>query len=238
MINKESVCQLILILREIVMSRFSLTRLVSLACLLAGLSSTRAANLSVSSAVFDPSAGSINIQVMLENNSGTVLNLAAFSFELEVTPVSPRRVEFDTTGQPITLTDPNYVFFGNSADQTTPTTPWAVNSTGSGVNNDFVFSDTTDNTLNMTVGANSSALLANIRLVPGTGSASPQAGDVFTLSFVAAGTSIIDENLANVTFTTGTGTLTATAVPEPSTYALALVGLGILAAMKKQQRKA
>jgi len=219
------------------MTRLKFSAIISTACLLIGFSVSRAANISVSSAVFSPTDSSISVQVLLENNTSSVLNLAAFSFELEVTPVSPRRVEFDAISQPDSLTNANYVFFGNSADQTTPTTPWAVNSTGSGVNNDFVFSDTTDNTLNMSVAANSSKLLANIRLVPGSGAARPQSGDVFTLSFVAAGTSIIDENLAPVTFTTGTGTLTA-AVPEPSTYALALIGSGLMATVARRRRKA
>lgn len=220
------------------MIRRNFSILLSTACLLVAAASGRAANISVSSAVFSPTDSSISVQVLLENNTSSVLNLAAFSFELEVTPVSPRRVEFDASSQPDSLTNANYVFFGNSADQTTPTTPWAVNSTGSGVNNDFVFSDTTDNTLNMSVPANSSKLLANIRLVPGSGAARPQSGDVFTLSFVSAGTSIIDENLASVTFTTGTGTLTATAVPEPSTYALALISSSLMANVARRRRTA
>lgn len=217
------------------MTRLKSIAILSLACLFMGNSSSRAAYLSVSSAVFIPTDASINIQVLLENNSSSILNLAAFSFELEVTPISTRRVEFNASSQPDSLTDPNYVFFGNSSDQTTPTTPWAVNSTGTGVNNDFVFSDTTDNTLNMSVAVNSSKLLANIRLVPGSGAARPQAGDIFTLSFVAAGTSIIDENLATVTFTTGTGTLIA-AVPEPSSYALVLVGSMVMGWLKRRRR--
>ena len=219
------------------MSRLKSISILSLVCLVMGTTSSRAANISVSSAVFSPTDASISIQVLLENNTASILNLAAFSFELEVTPISPTRVEFDPTSQPDSLTDPNYVFYGNSSDQTTPTTPWAVKSTNGGVNNDFVFSDITDNTLNMSVAANSSKLLANIRLVLGSGAARPQSGDIFTLSFVAAGTSIIDENLAPVTFTTGTGTLTA-AVPEPSTYALALAGSLVMGTLARRRRMA
>ena len=108
------------------MTRLKSIAILSLACLFMGNSSSRAAYLSVSSAVFIPTDASINIQVLLENNSSSILNLAAFSFELEVTPISTRRVEFNASSQPDSLTDPNYVFFGNSSDQTTPTTPLSL----------------------------------------------------------------------------------------------------------------
>ena len=195
-----------------------------------------AVDFAVSSATFQPNDNSISLSVTLSNPGSTSINLAAFSFELAVTPVSPRRVEFDAVSQPDSLSNSNYIFYGNSADYTTPLTPWSVKSTGGGVNNDFVFSDTTDNTLNMTVPANSSKLLANIRLKPGSGSVRPQSGDVYTLSFISAGTSIFDENLNPVSFTTGTGTLSVP-VPEPSTYILAIIGAGSIGVLARNRRR-
>lgn len=195
-----------------------------------------AAEMQVSSATFNPNDSSISVSVTLLNNSSNQLSLAAFSFELQVSPVSPRSVEFDASTQPDSLTNNNYVFFGNSAAANTPTTPWSVNSIGGGVNNGFVFSDTTDTTFNVNVAANTSKLLANILMVPGSGSAKPQAGDSFTLSFVSAGTSIFDENLNPIAFTTGTGTLTVP-VPEPSSYAMAGLGFAIITFVRRRRSR-
>ena len=187
------------------------------------------AEFKVSSATFQPTDGSISIAVHLDNNSNAVLSLAAFSFQLQVSGTGTGRVEFDSTTQPNSLTDPNYIFFGNSAAQTTPSTPWALNSVSGGVNNDFVFTDTTDDTLNVNVAANASKLLANIILKPASGAAAPQSGDVYTLAFVSAGTSIFDDTLNSISFTTGTGTLTVPIpAPEPSTFSMASVAVVML----------
>lgn len=194
-----------------------------------------AAELQISSTTFNPNDSSISVSVKLTNNSSNLLTLAAFSIELQITPVSPRRVEFNASSQPETLTNSEYIFYGNSSAYMTSTTPWAVNSSGSGLNNDFVFSDVTDNTLNMNVPANGTKLLANIRLVPGTGIAQPLPGDLFTLTFISAGTSIFDENLVSVPFTLGTGSLSVP-VPEPTTYAMAGISLAALAIGRKRSR--
>ena len=197
----------------------------------------RAAEFKVSSATFQPTDGSIAIAVSLDNNSSSVLSLAAFSFQLQVSGTGAGRVEFDSTTQPNSLTDPNYIFFGNSAAQTTPSTPWAVNSVSGGVNNDFVFTDTTDDTFNVNVAANGSKLLANIILKPASGAAAPQSGDVYTLAFVTAGTSLFDDALNSISFTTGTGTLTAfIPAPEPSTFGMASVAV-VMLLMKLWPRK-
>lgn len=185
------------------------------------------AEFTVSSASFQPNDSSISISVMLSNPSSASINLAAFSFELTVTPISPRRVEFDPLSQPNSLGDSNYIFFGNSSSLNTPLTPWSVKSTGGGVNNTIVFSDSTDTTSNVSLAANSSKLLANLNLVPGTGLNRPQAGDVYQLSFLSNGTSIFDENLNPISFTTGSGSLTVP-VPEPSSYMMVTLAFCVL----------
>jgi len=193
------------------------------------LATAGAAEFKVSSATFQPTDSSIAIAVQLDNNSGSVLSLAAFSFQLQVSSVGSRRVEFDSSSQPDSLSNSNYIFAGNSAAQNTPTTPWAVNSVSGGVNNDFVFTDTTDDTFNMNVAANSSKLLANIILKPASGAAAPQPGDVYKLTFITAGTSIYDDSLNSISFTTGTGTLTVPIpVPEPSTIGMASLAMIML----------
>ena len=191
--------------------------------------SAPAAEFKVSSATFQPTDSSIAIAVNLENNSSAVLSLAAFSFQLHVSSGSGTRVEFDSASQPNSLTDSNYIFFGNSAAQNTPTTPWTVNSASGVVNNEFVFTDTTDDTFNVNIAANASKLLANIILKPASGSAAPQPGDVYTLAFITAGTSLYDDALNSISFTTGTGTLSVPVpAPEPSTYGMASVAVIML----------
>lgn len=186
--------------------------------------STQAAEFKVSSATFQPADSTIAIAVSLDNNSGSVLGLAAFSFQLQVSGTGTGRVAFDSTTQPDSLTNANYIFFGNSAAQNTPSTPWAVNSVSGGVNNELLFTDTTDDTFNVNVAANTTKLLANIILKPATGSNAPQPGDVYTLAFITAGTSLYDDALSPISFTTGTGTLTVPIpVPEPSTLGMATV---------------
>lgn len=191
--------------------------------------SASSAEFKVSSATFQPTDNTIAISVNLENNSSSILSLAAFSFQLQVTSVSSTMVEFDTLSQPNTLSNSDYIFTGNSAAQNTPFTPWAVSSVSGKVNNNYVFSDTTDDTFNISIPAGSSKLLANIILKPATGSAAPQSGDVYNLSFITAGTSLFDDTLNSVAFTTGSGTLSVpTSVPEPSTYAMAMVAVLML----------
>jgi len=211
------------------MSYFRKTGLLLAAILAITTASAQAAEFKVSSATFQPTDSSIAIAVQLDNNSGSVLSLAAFSFQLQVSAIGSRRVEFDSSSRPDSLSNSNYIFAGNSAAQNTPTTPWAVNSVSGGVNNDFVFTDTTDDTFNMNVAANSSKLLANIILKPASGAAAPQPGDVYTLTFITAGTSIYDDSLNSISFTTGTGTLTVPIpVPEPSTIGMASLAMVML----------
>lgn len=195
-----------------------------------------ASNIIISSATFQPTDSLINISVMLENNSASILNLAAFSFELQLTPVTPRRVEFVSASQPDSLNNVNYIFAGNSAAQVDTTTPWAVNSLIGGLNNDFTFTDTTNDTLNMSLAANQTKLLANIWLKPGTGSFTPQPGDVFTLTIVSAGTSLFDESLNPIGFTSNSGTLSVP-VPEPSSMVLSLIAIGIGMAARSRTTK-
>lgn len=190
-----------------------------------------ASNIIISSATFQPTDSLINISVMLENNSASILNLAAFSFELQLTPLTPGRVEFNSISQPDSLNNANYIFAGNSAAQVDSTIPWAVNSLLGGVSNDFTFTDTTNDTLNMSLAANQTKLLANIWLKPGTGSFTPQPGDVFTLTIVSSGTSFYDESLNPIGFTSTSGTL-AVPVPEPSSIILSLISIGIAVAAR------
>lgn len=195
-----------------------------------------ASNVFIGSASFQPTDSLISISVILENNSASILNLAAFSFELQLTPLIPRRVEFDSVSQPDSLNNGNYIFAGNSAAQVDSTIPWAVNSLIGGVNNDFTFTDTTNDTLNMSLAPNQTKLLANIWLKPGKGSFTPQPGDVFTLTIVSAGTSLFDESLNPIGFTSNSGTLSVP-VPEPSSIILSLIAIGIGMAARSRTTK-
>lgn len=161
-----------------------------------------------------------DLAVRIVNSTGSAVNLAAFSVKLEIDPVLPRYVEFDATTQPDTLTDPAYVFSGNSAALTDATTPWTVTATG-GIDNLYTFADTTSDGNDMTLAAGASKILANFRILQGT--ATP--GDIFSIRIVALGTELTDANFGTISFTPFDGSLTV--VPEPST--LILSGLSALA---------
>lgn len=213
-----------------------------LAFALIGLGQAEAALITVSSGTFDQGDGSILVTVRLDNDSASALQLAAFSLDLNVTSVSSRRVEFDPTSQPATLTASTYVFYGNSAAESGSVVPWTVASVSGGVNNAFTFTDTTDDTLDVSLAPFASRLLANIRLKPGAGAAAPLPGDVFTIDFVLAGTSIYDQNLDPVAFTTQAGTLTvlpsSNPVPEPATLGMACLALLGFAVRTRVRRRA
>lgn len=199
-------------------------------------SELQSATIQISSAVFNPANGSFDISVNLENDSMSVLNLATFSLQLSISPTGPERVEFDPNTQPNSLVNSNYIFFGNSAAEDDPFTPWNVSSNGSGTNNEFTFTDLTSDTLNVTLAAGEIKLLADIRMNPGIGSFAPQPGSQFLVSVVSGGTSFYDELLNPVSFSSSPGTLSV-AVPEPSTYALITTGAVIMVLRKRVSRK-
>lgn len=206
--------------------------------LLCGMNNGRelqSADVQIGSAVFSPADGSFDISVMLNNNSASALNLATFSLQLSITPTGPGRVEFDPNTQPNTLTNPNYIFLGNSAAGSDPFTPWSVSSTSSGTNNEFTFTDLTSDTLNVSLAAGAVKLLADIRMTPGTGSFTPQPGSQYVISVVPNGTSFYDELLNPIAFTSTSGTLSVP-VPEPSTYVMVVIGTGVLIAFRRSRK--
>jgi len=191
-------------------------------------------DLTISSSTFAPGDNLITLAVQVTNPSGSAVGLAAFSLQLEVTPTGPRRMEFDSGSQPQTLTDPDYVFYSDSAAQTGAITPWSI-SNGAGVNAEYTFTDTTKSTNDIVLGANESRLLALVQLKPGAGAATPILGDQFQVSFMNAGTSLVDATLSLVPFTTGFGTITV--VPEPGTRVLGTISVAATLTLGNRRRK-
>lgn len=170
-----------------------------------------------------------DISVTLFNPKLNDVNIAAFSVNLKITPVSPRYVEFDANTQPDTLGQNAYIFFGNSAAVQDATTPWNVVSQA-GVNDVYTFVDTTADTLNMPLGAGQTRLLAKVRLKPGTSIA----GDVFGIGIVPVGTGLIDADFATVDFAGFAAVLTV--VPEPHSIALGMIS-GVTLVVARRRRK-
>lgn len=169
-----------------------------------------------------------DISVTLFNPLSEAVNIASFSLKLHITPTSPRQVEFDAATQPDTLNETFYIFSGNSAAFDDATSPWSVASDG-GVNDVYTFADTTSDTLNVSIGAGESKLLAKVRLKPGTA----LGGDIYGLGIVSTGTELIDADFAIIDFAGIDGVITV--VPEPGAGLLGTLSCAAILAFRRRR---
>lgn len=215
-------------------------------CLMASLallcgdaaSSARAADVEirVSSGSFDLLSGSIELDVILLNQTGAAVTFGSFNLNLEVTPLTPRAIQFDDTTQPDMFTAPlaaTYIFDGDSegATQQAPYVPWTITSVN-GTNDQYVFTDSIlTGSTGVVVADGTSRVMSRVKLLIGTAIN----GDSFTVSVVsgAAGTLLSDPNFTVIPYTVTNGTAF---VPEPSTLALAALASLVMAATATRSR--
>ncbi len=168
-------------------------------------------------------------QTILERGTGTVdvtirstdlvsgNPLATFGFAFRITPSGPGGLDFLNPQSDVELTDPAYVFVGNSANFVT-SSPLGSVSGDSYAGGDGTFDG---NAVRVTT----PKLLVRLDLTAAAGSA----GQRFTISLVnsPASTFFKDALFDDVSYTSVAGTVTVApaAVPEPSTLASAASAL-------------
>lgn len=180
------------------------------------------------------------LPVYISSNSGT-LNLAATSFEFQITTNGSTPLQFVNSPDPAldpTFSDPNYVFFGVSGDQAlnvplgTAIAPDTFSGADEANNSDFF----------VPLGA-TPELLGWLPVTTLTNTA-PPALDTFAISLVPYSpgnptTSFADDNATSISiapesFTPGQATVT----PEPSTLSLMMLGLAGWTVAARRRRRA
>ena len=161
---------------------------------------------------------------------GVSQGLASTSLEFRITTGGSTRLEFLSSPAPAldpTFTDVNYVFFGNSLDETFDL-PLGTASLSVVPNDTFIGGDATSDFSDVPV-ATSDLLLAWLPITTLT-AVPPVAGDTFTISLVPVSASGLDGNTGfadssgeYATFSSQPGTVTV--VPEPSSWLLAILGI-------------
>ena len=171
--------------------------------------------------IVEGGTGFVDVTIRSDNLVGDPLT--GFGFEFVITPAGPRTLQFVDPQADLQLAQPDYVFFGNSADLIEGTPVGVVSSSGGGTNNRFVGGDDTDDVSDMTVMAD--RLLARLDLTAAQGVA-PIAGDVFTITLLRSIFTSFDSNAGPIDFTTVPGQvmIIGSTVPEPSSLVLALLG--------------
>jgi hypothetical protein len=159
--------------------------------------------------------------------------LQNFGFEFRITTAEPTRLEFVNPQSDPQLTDPNYVFFGDSLAEMIGVGPPILPP-----NTTFIGGDSTDSFADVTV-LTTDKLLARLQLTAMMDlDLPPEVGDTFTISLEPSVNTFFNDSLINpISFSSTPGTVTigpaATVVPEPG--ALALFALGSVLLLAKRQ---
>jgi hypothetical protein len=163
--------------------------------------------------------------------SGASNSLALAGYQFLITPNSPTtsQLAFLNPQSDSALTNPDYVFAGNSSDQKLGVAMGNVTSTNY-TDDTFTGGDQTADGSNVLVSA--SKLLLTLDLTTKT-AVPPMIGDSFTLTLVndSRFTFFHDSSGTSIPFTSTPGTITiiSGSVPEPSSLAIAISGVLMLA---------
>jgi hypothetical protein len=184
------------------------------------------------------------VDVNIRSDSGDLLQFFQLELRIEPVGVPGTRLEFTAVQPDPQLTDPDYVFFGDSFAQIVGVPVGSVSTavvpgdTFSGGDFTFSFSD-------VVVGA-TDELLARLEVTADTG-LPPIPGDQFTVSVISANSFFVDSQFSlngqfnPIPFDSTPGTVTiasATVIPEPASLTLfCLGGLGIAAARHRRLRR-
>lgn len=180
------------------------------------------------------------LPVYIRNTSG-VVNLAATSFEFQITTSGSTPLQFVNSPDPAldpTFSDPNYVFFGASGDQAFDVP------LGTAIAPDTFFGgDEANNSPDFFVSLDTTPKLLGLLPVTTLSDSAPPAGDLFAVSLLPYSTSnpitaFTDDNanslsIAPESFTPGQATVT----PEPSTLTLAMLGMAGWAVAARRSRR-
>ena len=187
------------------------------------------------------------LPVYISSNSGT-LNLAATSFEFQITTNGSTPLQFVNSPDPAldpTFSDPNYVFFGVSGDQALASfgATLGVAGTTTAANDTFFGADEANNS-DFFVPLGATPELLGLLPVTTLTNTAPPALDTFAISLVPYSpgnptTSFADDNATSISiapesFTPGQATVT----PEPSTLSLMMLGLAGWTVAARRRRRA
>jgi hypothetical protein len=208
---------------------WSLVRIISLLALAALQAQASAAvTVTVQDAQLDRGQTAI-IDVFIHSDDPSDLDtLNLFGLELRITPFPPAAsaLEFTTLVFDPHLTDPDYIFFGNSTAELFPPTG-AVSSTVN-PNDTYIGGDGT--LAGSVIVPATDALLGSYRVVAGPAA---NVGDRFLISVVpSASTFFLDETFSDLQSTFVPGIVTI--APEPSSICI-MSGLAMLALMRRRR---
>jgi len=185
---------------------------------------------SVSDVTLSPgTTGFVDVTISSDQPAGDLLS--TFGFEFRITTTGATRLEFFSPQPDPQLSDPGYVFFGNSFAATNALpignvlTTLVPNDTFSGGDSESNFAD---------VNITSSKLLARLLITTMT-TLPPAVSDTFQVSLEPTNTFFFDSNFNAISFSTIPGTVAiqqpATIVPEPTSGNAWLVMLSLLTAV-------
>ncbi len=219
------------------MPRLRILLIFAVFCAAVASSSQAAIIVTVSDATVTP-GGTAFVDVFIRSSSTDPLQ--SFGFEHRITTGGATRLEFVDPQPDPQLTNPDYVFLGDSFDQINVFPVGAV-STSSVPNDTFVGGDLTDSFADVTL-TTTSLLLASLQVTTNT-LLPPVLGDTFSVTFddTSFNTFFVDSGFSFLTIDTINSdfTGTVTVVPEPSSLLLALLGLfGGIAWVGRRRRRA
>jgi len=187
------------------------------------------------------------LPVYIRSTAG-VVNLAATSFEFQITTSGSTPLQFVNSPDPAldpTFTYPNYVFFGASGDQAFASVgaTLGVAGTSAAANDTFFGGDEANNSPDFFVSLGTTPKLLGLLPVTTLSNSAPPGGDLFAVSLLPYSasnpiTSFTDDNanslsIAPESFTPGQAATT----PEPSTLTLMMLGGAGWAVAARRRRK-
>lgn len=167
--------------------------------------------------------GTVDVLIASDSPSGDLVSFLGFEFR--VSTGGPTRLEFVNPQSDLQLTDPNYLFAGDSLAAAFP--PVGLVSTTIVPNDTIIGGDATFSGNEINVGS-TPVLLARLELTAGT-VLPPIPGDTFIIDLVPGALTFFQDNtFTNVQFSSTSGTVTIV-IPEPSSAMLAIVALTAVA---------
>ena len=169
------------------------------------------------------STGTVDVMIASDTPSGDLLSFLGFEFR--ITTGGPTRLDFVDPQSDFQLTDPNYLFAGDSLAAAFP--PVGLVSTTIVPNDTIIGGDATFSGNEINVGA-TPLLLARLEFTASI-ALPPIPGDTFTIDLESSVLTFFQDNtFTDLSFSSTSGTVTIV-IPEPSSAMLAIVALTAIA---------